>query len=219
MQKLEGLPVEVSEFLAQREDLNDANLMINVLSEELSAEQTAALRQIPIANLLGLVVLDNANDSNPYCYISHGVAAGMVAHFNHDREPRIEFACLREFEAFLRKLRATGGELGESVPPSPFHPDQTALSTELKRLCEEENQPDAEFLLCLYIPLLHGEHGSLLLQLSRHSDFFVREAIAEAIAGNALHNTAPALRVLVEDPHPQVRAAAKRATKRVESDA
>ena len=206
------LPSEVLAFLSRRSDLNSPELMINVLDVDTSAEMTSAMRSIGVGRHLGLVVLVDANDSNPYCYITGGVAAGMVVHFNHDPEPRIEFESLHSFEAFLLGLRSRGQELGEVEVASPSHPSQVALAVVLSELARATEDVNAESLICLYLPLLRGEHAKVLEILATHESFFVREAVAEAIRSALLPESGAVLRALAADSHPQVRSAAVRAS-------
>lgn len=207
-------PDEVLQFLRQRAELNDSTLMINVLNENESAKASSDLQSISAGRLLGLVVLDDANDSNPYCYITQGVASGMVVHFNHDPEPQIEFASLQAFEQFLRKLKLENRALGEIEVHSPAHPIQEDLAEALVELALQEDDEDAEFLICLYLPLLRGPQAGVLEALAEHRSFFVREALAEAIGSSQLPESSAVLERLLADVHPQVRSAADRARKK-----
>lgn len=217
-----SLPKEVVTFLSRRNELNTPDLMINVLDSTTSAKMTSGMQSMSVGKHLGLVVLDDANDSNPYCFITGGVATGMVGHFNHDPEPRIEFESLDAFEKFLRELRARNHELGEVEVATPAHPNQVALAAVLSELARATEHKDTEFLICLYLPLLRGEHRQVLERLGAHENFFVREAVAEAIGSAQLPDSDAVVRALVEDPHPQVRSAAMRASeilKRARRDA
>ena len=206
-----SIPSEVAALISRRDELNSSDLMINVLDLAASAKATSDMQSMSVGRHLGLVVLDDANDSNPYCYITGGVAAGMVVHFNHDPEPRIEFESLDAYESFLRGLHARNEALGEVEVAAPPHANQVALAAVLSELARTTGHEDAEFLLCLYLPLLRGEHLQLLERLRVHEDFFVREAVAEAIGSARLTGADAVARALLEDPHPQVRSAAIRA--------
>lgn len=206
-----NLPAEVLRLLRLRDELNAPDLMINVLDEDACLRRSQDLQSMSVGRRLALYALDDANDSNPYCYIGAGVAAGMVVHFNHDPEPRIEFDSVMAFEAFLRSLRDNGEELGTIDVASPAHPDQTALAAALRELMQGDD--DAEFLLCLYLPLLRGEHAALLTDLSVYDNFFVREALADVIGAGSLPGSDALLQSLTADAHPQVRNAAQRAAK------
>lgn len=205
-------PSEVLQLLSRRGELNSTALGINLLAESASAEKTSVMHGISLVKRLGLVVLDDADDSNPYCFITGGVAAGMVVHFNHDPEPRIEFGTVLAFENFLRQLHAQEQSLGDVEPTSPAHPDQVALAAVLRELARATEDVDAESLICLYLPLLRGEHRPTLEALAAHPDFLVREALADAIGNAALPDSTEVLRALSTDPHSQVRQAALRAS-------
>lgn len=211
------LPDEVLRFLSLRDELNTPHLSINVLDEQASAKRSSALQGISVCRRLRLFALDDAEDSNPYCYIGAGVAAGMVVHFNHDPEPRIEFETLDDFEHFLRQLRSSDQPLndGDVDMPSPAHPNQIALAAVLSELSRGEDD-DSEFLICLYLPLLRGEHRALLRELATHTSFFVREVLAEVIGTARLPGAQALLRALANDPDPQVRDAAHRASRQIE---
>ena len=217
-----SLPSEVVDLLRRRDELNAPALMINILDERASAKMTSSMQSIGVGKHLGLVVLDDANDSNPYCYITGGVAAGMVVHFNHDPDPRIEFGSLDAFETYLRDLRARNQDLGEVEVASPSHPNQVALAAVLSELTRATDDENTEFLICLYLPLLRGDHRQVLERLGAHESFFIREAVAEAIGSAQLPESGAVVRALVADPHPQVRSAAIRASemlKRAQRDA
>lgn len=174
---------------------------------------TESMQAISVGKRLGLIVLDDANDSNPYCLITVGVAAGMVVHFNHDPEPKIEFESFQDFEGFIRELHERHQELGEVEPAPPAHPNQVALAAVLAELGRAAEDPDSEFLICLYLPLLRGNHSRLLQELNSNESFFVREAIADSIGAGHLQNAGEIARILASDSHPQVRDAALRAQK------
>lgn len=209
------LPEEVLTFLRKREDFNESMLRINVLDEQECTVATDQLQGISTAERLGLIVLDDANDSNPYCYITRGIAAGMVVHFNHDPEPTIEFASLSEFEHFLRGLKLEHKELGEDLLQAPAHPKQEALAQAILELALLEDDEDAEFLICLYLPLLRGRHPNVLEEIATHPSFLVREALANACGGARLPGSEIILQKLMADAHIQVRNAAGRAEKQL----
>jgi hypothetical protein len=73
------------------------HLQINCLSFAEAKEYSRKMREISVANLLGLWILDDANDSNPYAYVSKGACASMIIHFSHDPEPAMAFSSLSKF--------------------------------------------------------------------------------------------------------------------------
>ena len=179
------LPKEVTEFLKIRNEVNCLDLGINILSEEDCLLASSHLQSIRLARHLGLYVLDDANDSNPFCYITEGIAAGMVIHFNHDPEPEIAFLSLNDFAVFLRECHQQKRTLWESETTPPYHPDQKLLAaviSELVRFADDHS----ESLPCLYISLLRGPHPELVVELSLNPGMYVREALQNAINAEKL---------------------------------
>jgi len=207
------IPPEAVDFLREAARLNDSKLGIHVLDAAASSRQTEQMRGISVCDRLGLVVLDDANDSNPYCYITKGATAGIVVHFSHDPEPRIKFVSLEAFRAFLASLRDTRQELWSVEIPSPAHPQQGLLAAHLGDLAAQALDDAAEFLICLYLPLVRGDASSVLARFLASESFFVREAVAEVIGTARLSDSRDLLKELREDKHPQVRKAAERASK------
>ena len=71
-----SLPADVLTLLQRRDDINDAELSIHLLDEQ------RALTRLDASGVwgrLGLVTLDDAEDSNPYVLITRGVCAGNVS--------------------------------------------------------------------------------------------------------------------------------------------
>ena len=174
-----SLPSDVVALLRRRDEINDADLRIHLLDEQRSL---ARLSDISIWGRLGLVTLDDAEDSNPYVLITRGVCAGMVAHFFHDPEPQVEFATLYGFEAFLLDLRRRRMPLDGEDRFATAHPDQAALAGALRELACADDDDDASWLICLYAPLLRRNPGGALNVLATHDDFGIREAAAAALA-------------------------------------
>jgi hypothetical protein len=206
------LPQMARAFLAKAPTLRNPALGIFVLSEPESVGATAAVRRFGIGETLGLVVLDDANDSNPFCLISRGVAGGMVLHLMHDGDPQITFASLDSFEQALLAAIASRTHVMDLLGP-PILPisDQSSLEQAMMVLIEDEADQDAEFLLCLYLPLLLPTSGLVLSRLAQHSSFFVREAVAEFVESHALPEHLEIAQNLSKDPHPQVQRPGKRA--------
>ncbi|MBC3935511.1 hypothetical protein H8K47_09070 [Undibacterium sp. CY7W] len=208
-----SIPAEIISFLNAKNEFNSEELQINILDAKTSAQKSHDVRSVNSGKHLGLVVLNDIGDSNPYCYITEGIATGMVVHFNHDPEPKIEFASLNAFEEFLRKLHVSHTKLGELEIEDPVHPNQAALSAVLSELARATEFDDSEFLICLYLPLLRGEHEQVLQNLAEHPSFFVREAVADAIGSAHLTDSTNLILSLIKDPHPQVQNAALRVSK------
>jgi hypothetical protein len=197
----------VLSLLRRRDEINDDELSIHLLDEH----QTAArLHSKSVWGRLGLVTLDDAEDSNPYVLITRGVCAGMVAHYFHDPEPQVEFATLQAFEAFLRDLRERRVPLNAEDRTPTEHRDQAALAGALLELACADDDADAGWLICFYLGVLRRDDRNVLTVLAAHQDFFVREAAAEALGRIQTSNAADLLNMLASDVHPQVVSAARR---------
>jgi HEAT repeats len=202
------LPDDVVSLLRRRDELNDAELGIHLLDEQ---RALARLDTSSIWGRLGLVTLDDAEDSNPYVLITGGVCRGMVAHFFHDPDPQVEFASLQDFEGHLRDLRRRRMPLDEEDRLPAAHPEQAALAGALLELACADDDAHASWLICFYAPLLRDDHREVLAVLATHDDFFVREAAAEALGRVDVREATDLLKRLAADGHPQVAAAARRA--------
>lgn len=200
------LPPEVLDLQSRRAELSSQAHRVQVYSAAESQSYTRALRTFDDGRLFGLVALGNANDSNPYCLITRGVAAGMVMHFFHDDQPMIEFDGLPAFERFLRDLR--NGAPGERQVP--VHPRQAELSAAIEDLRRYEDDGAASIML-VYLPMLAGDHWRLLHALCEHESVFVRQAVIELIARGRVTGSGDLLQILVADVDALVRNAARRA--------
>ncbi len=148
------VPDEVLAFLSSASDLNDDALGINILSPEQCAVQTAAIRGIPAWDPLELFVLDNANDSNPFCLVTRGPAAGMVMHLIHDSDEHFSFANLHAFRIHLVEMKEAGSEVWPMVadfkPGLPLVPE---VVDDIDRLLAVQGDEAAEWLICRYLQL------------------------------------------------------------------
>lgn len=198
-------------FLRSVDELRRPDLRINPLTPEQSIDATGRMRGLTIGNELGLVVLDDANDSKPYCLITRGVASGMVVHFSHDPEPRIRFASLDAFADSLRTAVANGLDIDE-LPhgPVPALADQDALARHLRSLVEREDD-EAETLACLFVPLVDPARVDILDTVAGSDSFYIREATAEHIAAHPSVEHFEIAERLAKDSHSQVARPGKKA--------
>ncbi len=167
-------------------------------------DYTEKMRGIPVVDRLGLWTLDDANDSNPFCYITQGPCAGMIIHFSHDPEPEIAFPSLPRLVAAMNSTGAQGLDIDEMAKETI----SISLDSEIRNLAKEDSE-EAVFLLTTYLPIclpLEIETKSVLVA---HDDFFVREALATYIARTAFDQDLPVADRLAADQHPQVARRAK----------
>jgi hypothetical protein len=172
---------------------------INCLPFDKAKDYTQKMRGISVVDRLGLWVLDDANDSNPFAYISNGPCAGMVIHFSHDPEPQIAFSSLRHFLAAMHDAGARGLDIDEIMAK----PISIPLDDAVRELATEDTD-DATFLLTTYLPVTAALEKETKELLASHGDFFVREAFAIFLARCPLAEDVTIAEQLAGDRHPQV---------------
>jgi len=156
---------------------------------------------------LGLWILDNAEDSNPYCLITKGPFQGFVVHFSHDPEPVIAFDSLVRFIAETRRI----GEAGGNIDNLEKGIDHRRDISDIAELLVEQNTEDAIFLLCLYMtgrPII-----STVAQesIAACEDFYAGEALAHWLNVEGMIKDLPIAEKLASNNNPQVSAPGKAA--------
>jgi hypothetical protein len=205
------LPEEVVAFLTDADAFRDPARRINPLSPRESADQTERCRGIPVVDALGLVVLDDANDSNPYCFVSRGPARGMVVHLSHDTGAAFRYYNLQQFLEALQEARLLGVGI-DSLPHAGLlpHSEQTAIR-EILTLQVSSDDGDAASTFALFVALLDPRDIATIRLGANSTDFFIREAVAEFLIDKADPEHRAILLELSRDKHPQVAASARRA--------
>ena len=182
------------------------DLRINCLPFAKAKEYSEKLKEISVVDRLGLWALDDANDSNPFAFISKGPCAGMIIHFSHDPEPEIAFSSLSHFLASMQDA----GRRGIDIEDIPAEPISIPLDDALNELAKE-NTDAATFLLCTYLPVAAAPAKKTKDHLAAHEDFFVREALAVFLARTPSPEDEAIAVQLAADRHPQVARAGKAA--------
>lgn len=205
------IPEVVATFLRELDALRIPELGINPLSPEESARQSAQLAKMsPFAKHLGLIVLDDANDSNPYCYVSRGLATGMVLHHDHEGDVLVRFPDLASFGDELRKLAVRGDHIDELRFAERLRlPDQAALRAELRERIAANDKWSEPFVR-VFLPLLDPADVETLELAVSARDFYIREAAGHVMARAPLPAHLPLAQRLVVDTHRQVRTPARR---------
>ncbi len=179
---------------------------INCLPFEEARNYSRKMQGIPVVDRLGLWVLDDANDSNPFAYISRGPCAGMVIHFSHDPEPELAFPSLERYLASMRDAGTRGIDIGDIAVERM----DVALDRDIRELAAEGTD-DANFLIVTYLPVTASLESETKERLVSHKDFFVREALAGFLAQRSAAEDVSIAERLAKDRHPQVARAAKAA--------
>lgn len=196
-------PDELASYYSS--DLPDSSIREHGYLLDLNAacEYTKMLIGIPVVERLGLWALNDANDSNPYCYISRGPCSGAVILFSHDPEPEIRFSSLAKFISALSEV----DDLDDLHPEPGLSFD---LDSEIAALLDEDSE-DSAFLLATYMPRAGSFSASNLSTLADHPDLLIRESFAGFLKN---HGGASELEIatrLSKDGSPQVARAANSA--------
>jgi hypothetical protein len=205
------IPEVVATFLRELDALRIPQLGINPLSPEESARQSAQLAKMSLfAKHMGLIVLDDANDSNPFCYVSRGLATGMVLHHDHEGDVLVRFPDLASFGDELRKLAVRGDHIDElRFAPRLRLTDQAALRAELRERLAANDKWTEPFAR-VFLPLLDPADVETLELAVSADDFYIREAAGHAMARAPLPAHLPLAQRLMADPQAQVRTPARR---------
>jgi hypothetical protein len=205
------IPPDVLDFFARAEELSSPSLAINPLAEDRARTYTTAIRQLAIGDAFGLIALDDANDSNPYCYMSGGPAEGMILHLQHADTSTIKFPSLSSFRDALADAKRAGTHI-QDLKPCRIAPlrEQGPLIQFLES-CMDPRYEGGDLLIDVLLPLLNPEHVSLLERLSTHTNFFIRESVAHFIFNNPLLQFQSLAERLAEDRYHQVSNPARQA--------
>ena len=179
---------------------------INCLSFDKARDYSEKMRGIAVVDRLGLWMLDDANDSNLFAYISKGPCARMIIHFSHDPEPQMAFSSLGRFLASMHEA----GKRGLDIDEIEKEPISIPLDQSIHELAAESSD-DATFVLTTYLPICSALQKETKDRLLSHDDFFVREAFAAFIARSPSAEDVAIAEQLSNDRHPQVSRAGKTA--------
>lgn len=184
---------------------------IQCLPFEKALEYSKAIhRSAIIAQELGLFALNDAEDSNPYCYVAHGPCAGAVLHLCHDDDSTIDFASLDRFINALASLPNTAW-IDELKPETGlFFPTQA----ELDRLVTESDESRYVYS-AIYLPVTRDMPRPLKVALATNDDFFVRESFANWLSHHGQPDDLQFAEQLSKDKVNQVAQSASAALKRI----
>ena len=202
-------PADLVSHFAATSLPNAPDLFINLLNLDDSLAYTAGIQDTFIGEPLGLVVLDDANNSNPFCYVTRGAARGLILHLKHDDASAFAFSSLSRFLDAINNAIETHKTIDDLVFDSNFTSvGQSELVADLQNQCEHDGVAE---VICVMMTLLHELPTALVDSLAAHDDFYVRESLAEFIALNPRVDLLPTATMLVGDPHAQVARPGQRA--------
>ena len=146
-----------------------------------------------------MIALDDADNSNPYCYVTKGPVRGAILYLCHDGESGVAFASLHDFLAASDSAIANGTWL-DDIPHDDTLAglDRKAVGDHVRGILGDEERVEE---LCVLLPLLDTTDVALMTALS---DFFVREALAVMLVSHPNSNLQAICEQLACDRHPQV---------------
>lgn len=167
-------PADLLEFYENKKQLSCPELGIDILNSQSAIEVNDDDLGIPVFERLGLWQLNKTNTSNPFCYISKGVCAGMVMQYYHDEGSFIAFSSLNEFYKAIEEAIKTDIYIDYIEPVSPI---KNKATEEIENLCDEDLD-EAVFLIALYLTVCDEIPQRTKSKLVAHPDFFVKEEFA-----------------------------------------
>lgn len=205
-------PDDLVDFYEHGDLPQRADLRINVLPLAEAVKISLGMRGVGLFGSMGLLILDDANDSNPFCYITKGPARGGILHLCHDGVTAVEYASLSTWLAALRSAMIAGADIDELKGKQEFHPefDQAVLSAHASALAVEDSEA-AETELPILAKLIDTKNSALVAALAAHPYCYVREAAAELIQARPTSALRDVAKRLSQDRVPQVAGSGKAA--------
>jgi len=217
---LADAPAELLAFLDQAASLQSKPLGIAVLGRDACREYSRAVRGTAWGEALGLVALDDANNSMPHCYVLRGPAAGMVLQFNRVDRQSLRYPSLAAFASALRAALAGGTHI-EDLAPATIAPSARQAEVVARLLgamaprADQEAYADAAAAVELLLPQLNPDNLPVLQALASDTDFYIREYVALFLKRHACPAYEALASRLAEDGHGQVARPAAEAAKAI----
>jgi hypothetical protein len=159
-------------------------LELNLLLVADAVRWTKEFREFhPVATVLRGVILDDPNTSNHHMYLSAEPCSGRVFYLSHDGDSFIAFPSLAAY------LDAAHKALETRVNLRSFHPaigvplsNQRGLSQMISDILDGRIAGgEAEVILAL-VPSMDLTDLALLARLAKDKDFYIAQAVGDAIA-------------------------------------
>jgi hypothetical protein len=200
-----SLPDDLVAMYAQESLPKCARLRINVLPLSKAIKVNRAMRGLPTFDRMGLFALDDANDSNPFCFVGKGPARGCILHLCHDGDTAVEYASPAALLQAMRMAIEQDLDIDDLPGKQTFIPgiDQPELASTIEQLLIEDSK-DAEFEIPILTRLMDTSNSELISRLAEHDNFYYREAAAELIRARPTERLEPIAVTLAGDRVPQV---------------
>lgn len=167
-------PQDLVDYLSHGHFLNAPEQGIHCLNVADSLEQSEAFNSFGVGSELGVWVLDDANDSNPHCYLSKGPCKGAVLKLCHDDEAQIVFSSLASFVNAMSNACANGIPIDDVVQENT--PSFDCLEALHALVLQDTDEAIA--LIDIYLKVTPVLDEALIDKLLRHVDFFVQASLA-----------------------------------------
>lgn len=153
---------------------------------------------------MGLVVLNDTDDSDHYCVISRGPGAGTVVFVPHDDGPSFAYPSLGVLRDVMARAASEGTELWDIEPGSPApHPEQAQLREHLRAVLTDGHD-DGAAVHGMLLPLVEPDDVETLRLAATDGDFLIREIAARFMARAPRVSQLTLLEALATDSYPQV---------------
>lgn len=207
-------PAELAELYAGGSLPAYPESRIQFIEFDAALEYTKALAGWLIPNELGLWVLDDANDSNPFCYITKGPCRGAILHLHHDDDSTVDYPDLQSFVAAMHAAGSDGIDIDDMAKPAAPSFDCVDV---IRSLLQDESE-ESESMVCLYLGCSGELPDELVADMAGNESFFIRESIGRWLSKHPSEQHLAHAEALASDNFPQVSvqgAAAKKAIYRV----
>lgn len=182
---------------------------VNLLGSAAARDLTRKFQGHPLIEKLDGLVLDDPNTSDHHVLLRSPCVAGQVLYLAHDGESRVVFSSLQELLANAERAQREDIPLPELHPAAaPLGLDQPELAAFIRRLVASELIDVALSL----VPSLDLSDHDLLEDLVAHEDFFLGEAVAEAIRARPSRALLPMAMRCAGHAHQQVARAGRLAS-------
>lgn len=214
----DDIPAELASYFSDITLNEYAESRIRPLSRN---ESTALHKELieyhPIYRELGLFPLDDAEDSNPYCYVSKTPMKGRIFHYTHDDSPSFKFSNLNNWVDALNKTGASSKDIDEIEYEKRIDAeDVIQLCRHIDSTYDSANQSYAESTVYL-IQGLDEYCFTLIEKLSENNNLFIREAVARFIGKKPSLTYKKIAETLANDKYEQVSRPAENALNEIDN--
>ena len=193
-------PAELAELYARGSLPAYPDSRIEFIEFDAALEHTKALAGWVIPNALGLWVLDDANDSNPFCYITKGPCRGAILHLHHDDDSTVDYPDLQSFVAAMHSAGGDGVDIDDMTKAAAPSFDCTDV---IRPLLQDDSE-ESESMICLYLGCTGELPSDLVADMVGHESFFIRESIGRWLSKHPAEQHLAHAETLASDRYPQV---------------